>query len=366
MEEYYALMDRIWRELMVIPAPSHHEEKRAQYISDLLLSWGLCPVVDEAKNVVLRVPGERAETVMFAAHTDTVFPDTEPMHFTEDENNIHGPGCGDDTASVAMLLAVIKYLTDHRKKPQKTVIFAFDACEEGLGNLDGVKALMKEYGKSVTEFYAFDGRYDNLAAVSVGSHRYRVTVNTEGGHSYGAFGNQNAAEVLSRGICKIYDIKTPQEGGKTTYNVGIISGGTSVNSIVQEASMLCEYRSVSFENLAFMKQKFEEVFQYMRSLGAEVSVELVGERPCMKHLDETAMQKLTDFCLKVQKKHSGGEVKLHSSSTDCNIPHSMGIPAICVGTYKGGGAHTREEWVEKKSMPIGFEIVREIVEHYFD
>ena len=365
MKKYYDLTDKIWRDLMVIPAPSHHEENRAEYIYDLLSSWGVKAEIDGAKNVILKIRGESEEAVVFAAHTDTVFPDTKPFEIKEDENNVYCPGCGDDTSSVSMLLAVIKYIIDNNKKPEKTVLFVFDSCEEGLGNLKGIKELMKNYGENVTEFYTFDGHYDKVASVSVGSHRYRVTVKTEGGHSYGAFGNKNAAHILAEGICKIYALNAPQENGKTTYNVGLISGGTSVNTIVQEASMLCEYRSVSHENLEYMKNKFEEIFDYMHSLGGDISVELVGERPCMKDVDTAKMRELTDFCIAVQKKHTGMEVIESSSSTDCNIPHSMGIPAVCVGTFMGGGTHTRQEWIEKKCMPVGFEITREIVEKYF-
>lgn len=366
MKEYYELTDKLWRELIIIPSPSHHEERRAQYICDTLHSWGAeTAYIDEAYNVVLKIDGEVNEAVVFAAHIDTVFPDMEPMTFTEDEKNIYGPGCGDDTASVAMLMTVVKYIIDSRKKPERSLIFAFDSCEEGLGNLKGIKTIMNRYGTDVTQFYTFDGKYHRVANVSVGSHRYKVTVKTEGGHSYSAFGNKNAAHILAKGINAIYDIQVPLKGGKTTYNVGLISGGTSVNTIAQKAEMFCEYRSVSHDNLEYMKRCFEEIFEYMRSRGAEVEVELVGERPCMQNVDDAAMREMTQLCVDVQKKHSGCGIELVSSSTDCNIPHSMGIPAICVGTYMGDGTHTREEWVEKASIPKGVEIVRDIVEHYF-
>ena len=366
MDNYYALTDKLWRELIKIPAPSHYEKQRAKYICDTLLSWGAeTAYIDEATNVIFKIDGKESETVVFAAHTDTVFPDMEPMTFTEDEDNIYGPGCGDDTASVAMLMAVVKYIIENGKKPKKSVIFAFDSCEEGLGNLKGIKAVMNKYGKTVSRVYSFDGTYNRIANVSVGSHRYRVTVKTEGGHSYIDFGNRNAAHILAKGIAAIYEINAPQEGGRTTYNVGTISGGTSVNTIAEKAEMVCEYRSVSYENLAYMKKRFEEIFDYMRSLGAQVDVKLVGERPCMHNVDEAVMREMTQMCTAVQKKHSGCETVPISSSTDCNIPHSMGIAALCVGTYKGEGMHTREEWVEKASIPKGFEIVREIVEYYF-
>ena len=366
MQKYYDLTNKLWRDLCVIPAPSHHEDKRVKYISDILLSWGINAEIDEAKNIIVKLQGKTPKTVVFEAHTDVVFPDTEALPLSEDESKVYCPGCGDDTAGVALLMGVLKYIKDNDIQPENTILIVFNSCEEGLGNLKGTKAIMNKYGRDVIAFYTFDGIYTRVAPKSVGSHRYKVTVKTEGGHSYAAFGNKNAAEILARGICKIYELKAPQEGGKTTYNVGSVSGGTSVNTIVQEAQMLCEYRSECYDNLEYMKKKFSEIFEYMRSLGGEVIVELVGERPCMKGVDEKAMREMTELGKEIQARHTGLEITELPSSTDCNIPHSMGVPALCMGTYLGGGAHTREEWVEKESLPKGFNIVKDIILHYFE
>ena len=366
MQEYYDLTDRLWRELCVIPSPSGHEEKRAKYIFDVFKSWGMEPEIDEAKNVFVKINGKSEDMIVFEAHTDTVFPDTDTMPFYEDEKNVYCPGCGDDTVSAATLMAVAKYMTDIKKTPEYTILIVLNSCEEGLGNLKGTRAIMERFGKDIAALYTFDGHYNEIVNMSVGSHRYKVTVRTEGGHSYSKFGNKNAIDIISRGIKKIYDLKVPENGIKTTYNVGKIRGGTSVNAIAQSAEMLCEYRSEGYDNLLYMKQKYEEIFEYMRSLGGEVTVELVGDRPCMKDVDKAEMLKLTTICKSIQEKHSGCEVIEESGSTDCNVPHFMGIPAICVGTYMGGGAHTREEWVEKASVPIGVEITKDIVMQYFD
>ncbi len=367
MEIYQKLAHEILRELCPIPAPSHYEDKRVEYCVKKLGSLGIQDVqVDEAKNVIWELKGkDPRKTVIFAAHTDVVFPDTEPLPFREDEENIYCPGCGDDTACVAQLMSIMKKVADEKKTPAVNVVFALNACEEGLGNLKGTRALMQRYGGSTQAFFTFDGGYRAVTDKSVGSHRYSVTVKTKGGHSFGAFGNENAARVLAQGIQEIYQIQVPQNGGKTTYNVGIISGGTSVNTIIQQASMLCEYRSDVYENLEYMKEQFYAIFDRMAQFG-QVEVELVGERPSMKGVDPQKQQELTDFCAAVQKKHAALEdVPIKSGSTDCNIPHSMGIPAVCVGTYAGGGTHTREEWIEKNSVTIGVGIVAEIVEKYF-
>ena len=222
---------------------------------------------------------------------------------------------------------------------------------------------MSKYGNRVKTFFTLDGQYDKICTGCVGSHRYRVTVKTEGGHSFNAFGNKNALNILAKGIRCIYAIDVPAVG-KTTYNVGTVTGGTSVNTIAQDAEMLCEYRSDSYENLNFMKNKFEEVFDEMREEGATVDVEIVGERPCMKGIDERRQEELGKMCRDIQSRHTNLDVLFDIGSTDCNIPLSMGINAICVGTYKGGGAHTREEWLDKASIPIGVDIIKELVEKF--
>lgn len=365
MKHYQNIAETILRELCVIPAPSHQEDLRVAYCVGKLKEFGFGDVfVDEAKNVICEMKAEASDkTVVFAAHTDVVFPDTDPLPLREDDTNLYCPGVGDDTVCVAQLMSVMKWIKDKGMKPRYNTVFVFNACEEGLGNLKGIRALMERYGSSVIAFFTFDGQYKSVVDRSVGSHRYRVTVKTKGGHSFNDFGNENAARVLAEGIQRIYEIPVP-EGGKTTYNVGLISGGTSVNTIVQEASMLCEYRSESSENLDIMKKAFEEVFAAMEAQ-ATVEVELVGDRPGMKNVDPAAQKALSDLCANIQQKHGGIDPARKSGSTDCNIPHSMGIPAVCAGTYLGGGAHTREEWVVKASIPIGVAIVADIVATYF-
>ena len=366
MQKYYDLTDKLWRELCVIPSPSHHEEKRAKYICDMITSWGIKAEIDEAKNVLVKLDGETPEMIVFEAHTDVVFPDMDALPFSEDEKNVYCPGCGDDTAEVAMLMSTLKYITDSGKKSKYTVLIALNSCEEGLGNRKGTKAIMKRYGDVIKELYTFDGTYDEIVNVSVGAHRYKVTVETEGGHAFTRFGNKNAAAILARGISKIYEINAPQDKGRSSYNVGIISGGTSVNSICQKAEMICEYRSTSAESILYLKEKFYEVFDYMRSLGATVTPELLGDIPCMKGVDEKRMREITEFCKGIQEKYSGITAVECAGSTDCNIPHSVGIPAVCVGTYMGDKVHTREEWAEKASIPKGFDIVREVVLQFFN
>ena len=265
---------RIIRDLCAIPAPSHHEEKRAEYCKAWFRANGFEDVeIDEALNVVCRYQvTDENDLVVFMAHTDTVFPDTEPMPFREDEKKMYAPGVCDDTANLAVMMVSARYFVQRKLRAKCGLLFVANSCEEGLGNLKGSRRIVQDYGSRIREFYTFDGT--NLRRVvtsAVGSHRYRVTVRTEGGHSYGAFGNRNAIYYLSSIINTIYTMKVPQkEGVKTTYNVGVIEGGTSVNTIAQEASMLCEYRSNDRECLETMRVFFEKTFEAYRAMGVEV------------------------------------------------------------------------------------------------
>lgn len=345
------------RELCKIPAPSHMEDERAAYCKVWLEERGAEGVyIDEAKNVVFPIncEGSRKITV-FVAHTDTVFPDREPLPFKEDAENIYSPGVGDDTACLSVLLHTAKYYIENRIKPDKGVLFVCNSCEEGLGNLKGTRQIFKDYEGRIGRFISFDGRLSRIADTCAGSHRYRVEVRTAGGHSYGNFGNANAIHRLSEMIAEIYKIRVPEKAGeKTTYNVGGISGGTSVNTIAQRAEMLCEYRSSHKDCLAAMQAEFERIFKAAASEKAEVIVEKIGDRPC-SDIDDAEIEVLRRIIAPISKAVMGEEPTFYPSSTDCNIPLSMGIPAICVGAYEGGGEHTREEWVEKASLEKGLE-----------
>ena len=356
---------QLHRDLCHIPAPSHHEEARAEFCKHWLEQEGAKGVyIDEALNVILPINCEGSDEItVIAAHTDTVFPDMEPMAFEEDDEKIYCPGAGDDTASLAVMMMMAKYMVEYQLAPKKGMLIVCNSCEEGLGNLKGTRQLMKDYAGRIKQFITFDSSIGNLCNRCVGSHRYKVCVKTEGGHSFGKFGNANAIAELAKIIAKIYEISVPVIGdSKTTYNVGIIEGGTSVNTIAQCATMLCEYRSDNVDCLETMRQEFEQIFKEAVSDKVEVEIEIVGERPCGIALDPVKAAELIAVCKEVTEEVSGKEVVFHSGSTDCNIPLSLGIPAICMGVYRGAGTHTREEWIEKASMKEGLEIALRLAE----
>lgn len=363
-EEKFQELLKLHKQLCLIPAPSHFEDERAAYILKYLKDCGIDNAyIDEAKNVICTLGKPSDKMVVFMAHTDTVFPMDTPLNYIDDGEKIHCPGSGDDTGALAGMLTCVKYMAENNIVPERTLMFVANACEEGLGNLKGTRQLFKDFGDRIEYLYSFDSKPGGVTNKSVGSHRYRITAITEGGHSFGAFGNSNAISVLAEIIHEIYKIEVPKKGdSRTTYNVGIIEGGTSVNTIAQNASMLCEYRSDNVECLEVMKEKFSGIFEKAKAKCIELKVELVGDRPCMSEkMDMAALQMITDRAKAIQSKHFGVEAEEKSGSTDCNIPHSVGIPAVALANYDGGGTHTREEWVFKDSFKAGLKVSMEII-----
>ena len=352
-------------ELARIPAPSNQEEKRVEFCKNWLIAQGAEGVyVDEALNVIYPI-GVEAENPLtcFVAHSDVVFPDTEKLPLTVADGKIFCPGIGDDTANMVALMMAAKYIAEQNLKPKDGgLLLVINSGEEGLGNLKGTRKLMEDFGHRIREFIAFDAHDCQGVGIAVGSRRYRIEIDTEGGHSYTAFGNRNAIAYLASLIDTLYTIKVPPKG-KTTYNVGTISGGTSVNTIAQHAEMLYEFRSDERESLEIMDRHLQAAVEFYRTKGVQVTVTPVGDRPCSGDVDGEKVQAMMDWANEASIRHYGKPHSFDRGSTDCNIPLSMGIPSICVGCYNGDRSHTREEWVEIDSLLPGLKFAFDLILH---
>jgi acetylornithine deacetylase/succinyl-diaminopimelate desuccinylase-like protein len=364
IEKHYGRYLEETMTLAKIPAPSNHEERRAAWCKNYLESFGAKGVyIDEALNVVYPYECEgKDEVVAFLGHMDVVFPDTDELPLRVEDGKIHCPGIGDNTVSCMAVLTMARMVTEMKLKPRQGILFVANSGEEGLGNLKGVRKIVEDYRGCLKELTAIDGgSYQGICNDAVGSKRYRVELKTEGGHSYAAFGNRNAIYYLSKMVNALYGMKVPPMG-KTTYNVGTIKGGTSVNTIAQEAEMLYEFRSNKREALGIMDGMFQSVVEAFRAMELEVNVELVGDRPCKGEVDDAA---LVEKAMAIGKSF-GFDMRLRAGSTDCNIPLSMGIPSICIGMYVGAGGHTREEYVQMDSMRLGLKYLAAHVLSYME
>lgn len=354
-------------ELAQIPAPSHHEEKRAAFCKDWLTKQGAEGVyIDDALNVVYPIGCEEGKQIaVFMAHSDVVFPNMDKLPLRMENGRIHCPGVCDDTANVVAMLMAAKYIAEQKLQPRDLgVLLVVNSCEEGLGNLKGCRKIMETYGDRIAEFVTFDDKNGKGVHKAVGSKRYRVEIDTEGGHSYSDFGNRNAIACLASLIDALYDIQVPAIG-KTTYNVGTISGGTTVNTIAQHAEMLYEFRSDEREAMQYMEQQFEQTIAKFREDGLQITVTIVGDRPCGGNVDEQRMAALMERADKASLRCNGRPMLFKPGSTDCNIPLSMGIPSICVGCCDGDGCHTVEEYLDLSGVYPGLCMAFDLILHHF-
>ena len=369
IKETKAEMLQLLEELCQIPAPSGNEEKRAEFCKSWLQKNGAKTVyIDDALNVVFPYDCDgKEEIIAFFAHTDVVFPDTDKLPLIKNGDIWSCPGIGDDTACLVLMMMVIKYLLKNNLKSDKGILFVANSCEEGLGNLKGCRKIMQDYSSKITEFYTFDGQYNHLVNRCVGSNRYEITVNSAGGHSFNDFGNTNAIAVVSNLICELYKYEVPKkQGAKTTYNVGIIDGGTSVNTIAENCRVLYEYRSDDKACIEEIKDFFEKTLQKVQSqTDAKIQVKLIGDRPCGGEVNQEKLNQMTSDIVEICQKHSNIECLVTSGSTDCNIPMSLGIPSICVGNHLGGGVHRREEFIYISSLDAGYKITAEVILRFF-
>jgi acetylornithine deacetylase/succinyl-diaminopimelate desuccinylase-like protein len=343
-----------------IPAPPFHEEVRGREFERLFQRAGLKDVrIDHAGNVIGIRPGRSARpNLVFAAHLDTVFPDGTDVKVTRDGAVLKGPGIGDDCRGLAVLLGMIAALDDAHVETPGTITFVADVGEEGLGDLRGMKELFGVTLKGrIDKFVSIDGIGLGLTHIGVGSNRYRVTFKGPGGHSYGAFGMANPIQAMGRAIARIDAFEVPTQP-KTTFNVGRVGGGTSVNAIPFEAWMEVDMRSADPAALKALDDKFqaalhaavEEENQRWHNRGpVSVSAELVGLRPAGQTPKDSP---IVQTALAVSRALDIAET-LHEGSTDANVPMNLGIPAITIsgGGGGGGGAHslnetfdTRDSW----------------------
>ena len=334
-----------------IAAPPFHEAARGQELQRLFAGLGLKNVrTDRAGNVIGVRPGRSAHpNLVFSAHLDTVFPEGTNVKVARERTLLKGPGIGDDCRGLAVMLSTIQALNEAHIETAGTITFVADVGEEGLGDLRGVKNLFNESLKGeIDKFISVDGTGLGITTVGVGSMRYRVTYKGPGGHSYGAFGMANPIHAMGRAIAKISDFEVPTNP-KTTFNVGRVGGGTSINAIAFEAWMEVDLRSADVASLKALDDKFnaavraaavEENRRWHNRGAVTVSAELVGLRPAGQTPPNSPIVKTA---LAVSRS-LGIEESLHEGSTDSNVPMNLHIPAITIGSGgQGAGAHSLNE-----------------------
>lgn len=356
-EEFY--VEEQFR-LTEIPAPPFQEEVRAAYYLEQMQARGLDDAyLDSEGNAVgTRKGSGDGPTLLIAAHLDTVFPADVDTTVRLRDGRYYAPGIGDDTRGLAALLSVIDALEHAGIETTGDIMFAGNVGEEGRGDLRGVKALFRDH-EAIDGFISVDGvRLQRITTGGTGSRRFEFRFSGPGGHSFGAFGLPSAIHAMGRAIAKISEIQTPRFP-KTTFTVGTVEGGTSVNSIAADASFAIDMRSNERQALAILEREakqaalqavVEENERWQTDL-INVEFVLIGDRPVGRtpsnsHIVQAAALAYENLGVELQA--------LGISSTDSNVPMSMDIPAITIaGGGEGGGAHSPGEWFIPTDSHLG-------------
>jgi tripeptide aminopeptidase len=347
-----------------IPASPFGERQRAEHLAEKFSALGLTEVeIDEEGNCLGLIEGNsRSPLLVVSAHLDTVFaPDTD-FTVVKSGKRLLAPGIADDGCGLAALLALARAIQEEKIRTEGSILFVGTVGEEGEGNLRGVRYLLTRgrWASKVDAFLSFDGPgLDRITNQALGSRRYRVEISGPGGHSWGDFGLPNPVHALGRAVAKLAGYPLPREP-RTTFNVGRIEGGATVNAIPEKAAMDVDLRSGTDEELRRLDSFFRRAVKQAadeenlnRRPGdplLELKVDLIGERPSGETASDSLLVQLAVEATKVL----GAEPRLDQASTDSNVPISLGIPAITLGAGgTSGSSHTLAEWYDPTDRDLG-------------
>jgi tripeptide aminopeptidase len=347
--------------LTEIPAPEFDEARRGEFLKQIFEANGLQVHTDKLGNVI----GERAgsdpnSVVLLAAHLDTVFAQGTDVHVKRDGSRLTAPGIADNGAGLAALAALARVLNDANIRTKSTIVLAGDVGEEGEGNLRGIRALVEAYRSKLVAVIAVDGAStEHITTQGIASHRFEVVITGPGGHSWSDFGAPNPITALARSIVRFSNVPVPDDP-RSSYNFGTIEGGTSVNSIPARAAVKVDLRSEQESEVVKMEKALRDAMQTglrdelaaanESSDALQITFRSLGARPAGKISDNAP---LVDTIRSVDR-FLGNRSRLERSSTDANIPLSLGVPAVSLGGGgRGGGSHTLAEWYDASGRDLG-------------
>ncbi|MFP4436067.1 MAG: M20/M25/M40 family metallo-hydrolase [Chloroflexaceae bacterium] len=338
-----------------VPAPTFDEGRRGALVAERFSRLGLSDVErDSVGNVYGRRPGRAGgAALLIAAHIDTVFPLETDLAVRYEGDRIYGPGLGDNSLGVAGLLHLAQAFQEYDLPNPGDIWFVGDVGEEGLGDLRGMRVAVERLRPQLGAAIALEGcDFGKLHHQAIGVRRYRIDVTAPGGHSWGDFGSPSAIHVLVRIAAQLTEL-SPATDPRTTFNIGVISGGTSVNTIAEEASLLLDMRSVEMRALDALVRRVDVIIaaEAARHDRVRVRVTTVGDRPAGAIPRSHPLVQAATAAYRA----SGAIVSYVQSSTDANIPLSEGIPAVCVGLTDGRNAHRQDEYILPANLGRGMQ-----------
>lgn len=340
-------------EIQQIESPTFFEAKRACFVKNRFDQMALADTaVDELHNVFGRLPGTGSDRppVIISAHTDTVFPSGTDLTTKRSGNRIYGPGIADNSAGVAALIRIIESMQTHGAIPPRDIWAVANVGEEGLGDLNGMRAVYERFGKKATYIVLEGGSFGHLIYQGIGVHRFKVNISAAGGHSWADFGQSSAIHAMGSIIHQISQIQVPKTP-KTSFNVGVVEGGTSINTIARNASFLLDLRSSEIDSLKKLQRKVETILhQHHDKNQVLVSWEQIGNRPAGL-LDDS--HQLVKWSIDALKTVGARKIEEGASSTDANIPLANGASAVCLGIANSGNVHRTDEYLDYTNFAKG-------------
>ena len=340
-----------------IPAPTFHEADRRSYIQHEFKQARLLDIeIDSAGNLLGRVPGKDKPPLIITAHLDSVFPEDTPLEIQHLGDRIIGPGIGDNAISLAVLVELALDLL--RTKPAADIWLIANVGEEGLGNLIGMKEIAKRFGKRVTAYIVLEGmRLGQIYNAGLPVRRYRLTIKTEGGHAWNHAGRMSAIHELLAVGSKLVKLQLPKQI-RTSFNIGKIGGGISINSIASRAHLEIDIRSEDEATLENLKDEVVKCIEDHPFYDADFDLEQIGLRPGgILAEDHPLLSTAVDAVRGVGET----KIEIRTGSTDANIPFSKGYPAICMGLTYGGGAHSMQEYIELEPIKRGYRALMALI-----
>lgn len=353
-EALIALLRRICQ----TPAPTFAETARGELMAELWRQAGAVVSRDSVGNVIAELAGS-GPRVLLTAHLDTIFDADTDVTVTESEGRLCAPGIGDNSAGLAVVTALLQALQAAPEVPRPPLTLAATVGEEGLGDLRGIRNLLSEHPQDFDVVIAVDGHLGTIVHAAVGSKRYEVELSAKGGHSWDDFPSPSAVHALGEAIQALTRLKPPS-APRTTFNVGQVWGGTSINAIAQRAGFNLDLRSLDAGVLAGLEtEALARIRRVAKRHGVEPALRLVGDRPTA-----TAPNARLVAAAQAALAEVGVTPCLSAGSTDANAAMAAGLPAIAFGVYHGGDAHRLTEWLEPASLRLGYRALWRLLESF--
>jgi acetylornithine deacetylase/succinyl-diaminopimelate desuccinylase-like protein len=347
-----------------IPAPTFMEAERAAFVLNAFQAEGLSDAdIDTAGNVYACYPGEkRASPLILSAHLDSVFPADTDLTVKRSAAQVSGPGIGDNALGIAGLFGILWFLKQRGVQLPGDLWLVANTGEEGLGDLRGMRAVVERFGNSPRAYLVLEGMaLGQVYHRALGVRRYRLSAKSAGGHSWVDYGRPSAIHELVAVTNRILELQVPEKP-RATLNVGVISGGISVNTIAPHATLELDLRSESLPVLERLSKQVEAIVQAANRTGSTLNAEVIGQRPAGGLPTNHPLVALASRSLEAQ----GLQPCLSIASTDANVPLSLGYPAICLGLTNGSGAHTLEERIQTRPLLKGLRSILQVVTGVFD